>query len=127
MLIAFVLLVLCCLATVVGTTKSEAISLYYDAQDVLADGTLANAPHDVETSDSEPVHEEVYDNAPAAVEEQPKRVTLTVGGNTANKSKAKNTPSKQDTMASLRNAAATRDPNKERAQQMFDDIRRNGL
>lgn len=107
MVVGVVLFIIAILCTVLGTKEQEAIALYYDAQDVRADGTVAASPAEVATPSQ--------------------GMTVNVGGQQLRARAQQAQPSAG--VDDMRAAAEAEDPvdTDEAAEDLFAKLRRNGL
>ena len=119
MIIGLAIIVVAIFVVFVGTQNSEAIVLYYDAE-------ASSGASKESSSDYEPAAVEDFGNEAELdvrpepeMREQPKRVTVTVGGNAINKSSKSKA---EESFADLKAAARANDPNKT-AQSIFDEIK----
>ena len=101
MIIGIALLAVAVLCVILGTKDQAAVMLYFDAQDVLEDGTLANRA------------------------DQEERITVRVGGQPV----SVEADGGLDVAEDLRSAAQAEDPVNidEAASNLFEELRRNGL
>lgn len=101
MIIGISLLAVAVLCVILGTKDQAAVMLYFDAQDVLEDGTLANRA------------------------DQEERITVSVGGQPV----SVEADGGLDVAEDLRSAAQAEDPVNidEAASNLFEELRRNGL
>lgn len=89
MIVGIVIIVIAVLVVLIGTNNKEAITLYYDAVDITKE-TVAKHKGQPDLSEGEEADSTDYaeyseGEQPAAYEEQPVKVSVTVGGEEINK------------------------------------------
>lgn len=87
MIVGIIIIIIAVLVVLVGTNNKEAITLYYDAVDITPE-TVAKYKGQSDSVEDEDAGAEAGDSEgeqPAAYEEQPTKVSITVGGEAVNK------------------------------------------
>lgn len=105
MIVGGIILTIAVFVVLIGTKQNEAIVLYYDAVDVTPEMVEKGEKPEVGETPSSDMGDQ-----PAAVEEQPKRVSVTVGGSAVNAGTKKSKPAAEESLDDIRAAAAAHDP-----------------